>query len=498
MRLAGGAAIRYQAIVMRVASPIWKAGRRAIWAGQDRTLREARLRDALRSARDPVLGVDVISGGLASSRVVEQNGSVVAEVDVDVGSAGHPARDAVAEACASAAASVSGLDEVRVRLRATGFGAALSRSQHSLRSVRCAIGIASCKGGVGKSTVAWQLARAFWRRGGRVGLVDADVHGPSLPSLLGKPEARQLPSPAGGGLALPVHAEATGVFRLASVGFISEPTSEPAALRGPLAGRVATQLVHMTDWGELDYLLVDLPPGIGDVPLAVLRDVPLDGVIVVTTPSRLAGADVERGLGLIDQFRVPTIALAENMAFLDCPSCGDRHRVFGNHETRTRLAARLGLQENACFQLPFSLHVRDANEGGTTSSHHDEIIDNTFASLAEHIATYLLRAHYADRDRTFDATFDPARQAIVLRCFLGDAATEHHLPISALRAPVRDPTPTRQKRSASTETPTRLFLLGKRALSIDWSSGKKNDVYPLELLLELAKGQQQPPSQAPG
>lgn len=457
-------------------APVMHAvGRRLVWGQAARSLEE-RLGDALRSVQDPVLGVDVERGGLASWSVEERRGRRVAAIKVDVGSAAHPCRNEVAEGVAAAVAGVTGLAEVEIGLVASGFGRSTSARHAGLRSVRSALAVTSCKGGVGKSTVAWQLARTLWRRGGRVGILDADVHGPSLPTLSGLTGTLHQPSPAGGGLALPVEAEAEGVLRLASVGFVGSSV-DPSAMRGPLSGRAATQLLFTMDWGELDYLVVDLPPGIGDVPLAIFRDLPLDGALVVSTPSRVSESDVERGLGLLDHFKVPTLALVENMATFVCDGCGKRHRIFGDKPTN--LAARLGLGDDSTFELPFSLAVRDQHEAGIDHEIHD------FEPLARHCAAAILRGQYAERDSRFDASFDASRRAVIIRRFRGDEAREFIVPLDAIRGRSSTAYP-RSAAAAADPTPTRLFVLGCRAIALDWSDGTKNDVHALETLLEVA------------
>lgn len=458
--------------------------RRALSSSSSAALEE-RLLAALRSARDPVLDVDVVSGGLADCVVSEkEDGRHVGRVSLDVGSAGHPYRDDVASACATAASDVRGLSEVEVTLRASGFGASPKAQSPGLRSVRSALAVSSCKGGVGKSTVAWQLARTLWRRGGRVGVLDADVHGPSLPRLSGKVGSRHEPSPAGGGFMMPVRGEDSGVLRLASIGFIDESKSGgPSSLRGPLSSRVATQLLNTTDWGELDYLIVDLPPGIGDIPLSICRDLGLDGVVLVSTPSKLSQSDVERGLGLLKQFRIPTIALVENMSYLDCDGCGKRHHVFGDHSATDELAENVGLEsrDEMRFELPFSLAVRDSNEGDVETS----AVDDAFAPLAKHCAAHLLREQYATRNQSVTATFDRTSSSITIRIFEGEIAIQHNVPIAAILKVSENLHPVPKKPESPPPTPTRVFLIGKRAVSLDWSDGLKNDVHLLETLIGL-------------
>jgi Mrp family chromosome partitioning ATPase len=187
----------------------------------------------------------------------------------------------------------------------------------SLQHVGSLIGISSCKGGVGKSTVAVNLAFALARMGGRVGLLDADVHGPSLPSLVTLPED-SLPLLQAGDSKL-IQPPQVGGVRLMSYGYLAKGASTgrvPAAImRGPMVGQVVGQMLSGTAWGELDYLLVDLPPGTGDVQLTLSQTYGLTAAVVVTTPQRLARVDVEKGIDMFTKLGVPIAALIENMAF---------------------------------------------------------------------------------------------------------------------------------------------------------------------------------------
>lgn len=417
-----------------------------------------RIGEALRRVKDPVLNVDVVSGGLVDVSVEDRRASL----SLEVFTAAHPFRDSMAAACTQALEHLP-LDEITLTMRASGCGTVAATP--GLASVRTAIAVASCKGGVGKSTVAWQLAQSLRKLGGRVGVLDADVHGPSLPWLVGKPDARARPSPAGGGLALPV--EHAGV-RLASVGFVD--ATELAALRGPLAGRLATQLLTLTDWGELDYLVVDTPPGLGDVPISLFRELSVDAAVLVSTPSQLSKADVVRGLGLLDQFHVPVLALCRNMAYLD--HGGTRISLFG--DAPDDLIHRL--PQAQAFDIPFSLELRDSNENAR--SH----VDDAVLPMAQHLVETILRTHYAQRDLSYDASWDETQRAVVLRRFCDDDATALAVPADALLARRQHVTA-----SASPPRPTRLALVGKRALSIDWSHGLKNDIFSLDALADLAQ-----------
>ena len=197
------------------------------------------------------------------------------------------------------------------------------------------IGVTSCKGGVGKSTVAFELARRLAGRGRRVGIFDADVHGPSLPTQLGE-DKRATPTKDGWRMA-PVEA---GDMKLMSFGFIgelwdSEADIDPRGAGG--AGELAVQLLHTTDWGRLDDLIIDTPPGTGEIPRALAARAHYSGCVVVTTPSELAVADVVRGVSMLRKFNIPILGVVENMATF-ASDCGKIYRPFGDGSVNEVLA----------------------------------------------------------------------------------------------------------------------------------------------------------------
>ncbi len=193
--------------------------------------------------------------------------------------------------------------------------------------------IASGKGGVGKSTVAVNLAVALAREGARVGLLDADVYGPSMPLMLDlqgrQPRVRSIPSPVPGEKPtqrlVPLDAHGIAVM---SIGFLLDP-EKPVIWRGPMASQLIQQFINDVEWGELDYVLVDLPPGTGDIQLTLTQRLPLSGAIIVTTPQDVALADAVKGLQMFREVQVPVLGIIENMSYFACPHCGERTAIFG-------------------------------------------------------------------------------------------------------------------------------------------------------------------------
>ena len=189
-----------------------------------------------------------------------------------------------------------------------------------IAGVRNLIAVGSGKGGVGKTTVAVNLSIALARMGRKVGLLDADVYGPNVPLMMG----RNQPPTAIGERIQPL--ENYGV-KLMSMGFLS-PGDKPLVWRGPMLHSVIQQFLRGVDWGDLDYLVIDLPPGTGDVQLSLIQNAPVTGAVVVTTPSDVSLEDARKAVHMFEQVKVPILGIVENMSFLDCPHCSERIDVF--------------------------------------------------------------------------------------------------------------------------------------------------------------------------
>ncbi|MEL6263490.1 MAG: Mrp/NBP35 family ATP-binding protein [Cyanobacteria bacterium J06626_6] len=197
----------------------------------------------------------------------------------------------------------------------------------TIPKVRTTLAVSSGKGGVGKSTTAVNLAAALTKSGARVGLLDADIYGPNVPQMLGLAQADvDVIETQEGKRFKPLEAHGIQVM---SVGLLAEP-DHPLAWRGPVLHKIITQFIQEVDWGELDYLLIDLPPGTGDAQITIIQESPICGVVMVTTPQQVALSDVRRSISMFRQVGVPVLGLVENMSYLICKCCGDRTSIFGS------------------------------------------------------------------------------------------------------------------------------------------------------------------------
>jgi len=334
-----------------------------------------------------------------------------------------------------------------------------------LKHVTHFLTVYSAKGGVGKSTVAVNLAYELARMGGKVGILDADIYGPSLPTLVNPDDLVVRKSELGSGMVMPI--EHRGV-KMLSLGFVSPESGVPgsgagggaAVMRGPMAGRVVTQLLKGTDWGELDVLVIDMPPGTGDVQLTICQDLQLSGSVCVTTPSKLALADAEKGIEMFTSMGVPILAIAENMSYFDSDD-GERHHPFGKsiRESIEKLQ-RKGLQvsKSNVFQFPLSSETNYANDCGlplciSRPINASKELDS-FEQLASSVASQLFLLQHGNvqsdvegisepvsikiGDKEFDVTslhmtVDNSKQLFRIRLFSNEGATELKLDGKVLR-----------------------------------------------------------------
>jgi ATP-binding protein involved in chromosome partitioning len=315
---------------------------------------ESALLDALQRVVDPNTGKDYVSTRQLKNLKVE--GCDVA-FDVELG---YPARSQVAELrkrLVAAARAVPGVENVSANLFTKIVAHAVQRGVQLLPNVKNIVAVASGKGGVGKSTTAVNLALALAAEGASVGILDADIYGPSQPMMMGI-EGR--PESTDGKTMEPL--ENFGV-QVMSIGFLVDPDS-PMIWRGPMATQALEQLLRQTNWRELDYLVVDMPPGTGDIQLTLSQRVPLTGALIVTTPQDIALLDAKKGIRMFEKVGVPILGIVENMAVHVCQKCGHVEHIFGA-EGGKRLATEYGMDYLGA--LPLDLSIRVQADGGRPS-----------------------------------------------------------------------------------------------------------------------------------
>jgi ATP-binding protein involved in chromosome partitioning len=315
--------------------------------------------DALRAALDTYID-PYLAESLAKAKAVREVGSSAAGCQARI-VLGFPVggyQDELRAALAAHLAAAGITCPLALTLEADIVAHAVQRNLKPLGEIKNVVAVASGKGGVGKSTVAVNLALAWATQGARVGILDADIYGPSQPLMLGLDGQR--PTTLDGKHLTPL--EAHGVAAM-SIGFLID-AEQPMVWRGPMVTQALTQLLSETQWGALDYLVVDMPPGTGDIQLTLAQRVPVAGAVIVTTPQDIALADARKGLKMFEKVAVPVLGIVENMSLHVCSNCGHAEAIFGSGG-----GARMAQQYEVRLlgELPLDLRIREEADGGTPS-----------------------------------------------------------------------------------------------------------------------------------
>lgn len=353
-----------------------------------------------------------------------------------------------------------------------------------LKGVKHVIAVGSGKGGVGKSTTAINLAVALHKLGAKVGLLDADIYGPSLPKLMG---TREMPQQIGERV-IPVQVHG---IKCMSMGLLGGEA--PAVWRGPMASRALTQFLSEVDWGELDYLIVDLPPGTGDIQITLSQAIRLSGALIVMTPQGLATEIASKGLKMFQQLRVPVLGIVENMSEYVCPECGHHDPIFqrGGGET---VSKNLGLPLLQKFPIDSAL-VSDSDNGTPVNiSRPDSESARLFTELAQKMAAELSAVLSGTRqDRPVVVSVEPNAPAKVLKLGWNDGR-QSLLSFVDLRFQcpcahcVDEHSGQRKIKRESIKpdvAPGRIQTVGNYAISIHWSDGHDTGIYSYDYLNRL-------------
>jgi ATP-binding protein involved in chromosome partitioning len=340
---------------------------------------EAQIRETLAKVKYPGFSRDIVSFGLL--KAVQIAG---AEVTVQMSIATNDARipQQIKEESEAALRGVPGVGSavVRIDIHAPPQAHASAQAAVSeIEGVRHVIAVASGKGGVGKSTVAANLAAALSQTGASVGLCDCDLYGPSIALMFGTNERPMADGETGRILPINRHG-----LQLMSMGFLLDDGA-PAILRGPMVTKYTQQFLRQVDWGELDFLVLDLPPGTGDIQLTIVQTVALDGALIVTTPQEVALIDARKAASMFAKVNVPVLGLIENMSYFLCPSDGQRYNIFGEGGG-AREAERLGVP--LLGQVPIDIATRESGDRGLpiTLAEPESAVARTFVEIARRLA----------------------------------------------------------------------------------------------------------------
>jgi ATP-binding protein involved in chromosome partitioning len=338
------------------------------------SISEEQVTNALKSVKYPGFTRDIVSFGLLKSVHID-DGEVKVQIALATNDPNVPA--AIKNDAESALRGIKGVRSAKVLIDIHAPPASAGAGMGAMRipGIKHVFAVASGKGGVGKSTVAANLAVALEQTGARVGLCDCDIYGPSISLMFG---TRERPTATEENKIVPI--EQYGL-RLMSMGFLLDDTS-PAILRGPMVTRYTQQFLRQVEWGELDYLVLDLPPGTGDIQLTIVQTVALSGAIIVTTPQEVALIDARKAATMFDKVNVPVLGLIENMSYFMSPSDGKRYDIFGSgggeREARRLRVPLLG-------QIPIDIATREAGDRGIPVVNEDRQspVSTEFKRIAE-------------------------------------------------------------------------------------------------------------------
>lgn len=345
--------------------------------------------DALKGVIDPNTGRDFVSSKAVKNLTIT-DGDVAFDVEL-----GYPAKSQIPgfrKELIAAAKSVAGVANVSVNVTTNITAHAVQRGVALLPKVKNIVAVASGKGGVGKSTTAVNLALALAAEGASVGLLDADIYGPSIPMMMGI-EGR--PDSADGQTMEPM--ENYGV-QVMSIGFLVA-ADEAMIWRGPMATQALEQLLRQTNWKDLDYLIVDMPPGTGDIQLTLSQRVPMTGSVIVTTPQDIALLDAKKGIKMFEKVGVPILGIVENMAVHVCSQCGHIEHIFGADGGK-KMAAEYGMDYLGALPLDMQIRLQADSGKPTVVSDPDSDVAGLYKAVARKVALAI-----AAKNKDFSSKF---------------------------------------------------------------------------------------------
>lgn len=425
---------------------------------------------ALSNIIDPDLGRDIVTLGFIKELEIE-DGQVSLELELTTPAC--PVRDQFRDQARELISRIQGVQDVQVKLSSRKPQRTQRAEKSGLEQVDSIVAIASGKGGVGKSTVAASIAMEIARAGYRVGLLDMDIYGPSIPTLFEHHDVGL----TGDEQNMVVPEEFDGL-RVMSFGFWLGDV--PAIMRGPMVTNYVQQFLHQVNWGELDYLFLDFPPGTGDVQITITQSVQMDGAVIVTTPHVLSAADVGKAIQMFDKVNVPVLGVVENMSYFTAPDTGKSYHVFGRGAAE-RIGTHYGLP--ILGELPISPQEFG---GPTTRSPRSDAVHRTVDSMIRELGKSRAglqhpEVHY-DTDQVSltwpDGTTDTVdnrtlRASCQCALCVDEYSGEQKLEVESIPADIH---------------PRSVDTVGNYALSIEWSDGHTTGFFPYKRIRELARG----------
>jgi len=429
--------------------------------------REAVL-EALSTIIDPDFQKDIVSLGFIKDLEIE--GTAVG-FSIELTTPACPVKERFRQAAESAVSALDGVDSVAVTMTARQQRAAVDMAQSGLKGVGTIVAISSCKGGVGKSTIAAMLAAEVAARGFKVGLLDADIYGPSVPTLFDLHDVQLKATPEN--FIIP---EVSHGVSVVSFGFLVK--GDPAVMRGPMVSQLIQQLLHQVAWGELDYLFIDMPPGTGDIQLTISQAIQIHAALIVTLPHQLSLADVGKGILMFDKVSVPVLGVVENMAYFICDGCNKKHYPFGRAGA-DMLESKFGVKPVA--ELPMTDAMAGPLDGLMASGLAHDLADDVIMALGKETLGALGRPAVEFNGECITLSWADGETVSVrnhsLRAACGCAVCVDEMSGEARLDPDSIP---------DSICAMEARVVGNYAISVKWSDGHETGLYPYRAIRELA------------
>lgn len=432
---------------------------------------EKEILNILSSITDPDFNKDIVTLGFVQNIKISED---QVAFDIALTTPACPIKDEFQKQAENLVKSLPGVKSVSVRMTTLPkkSSSVTGGMPSTLKDVKSVIAVSSCKGGVGKSTMAAYLALELARRGYKVGLVDTDIHGPSVPALfdLKKVEIfqnndRQL---------IPVEIYQ---LKLMSFGFLLGES--PAVMRGPMVSQYVQQIIHGTAWGELDYLFIDMPPGTGDIQLTITQTVALSGAVIVTTRQTLSLVDVARGILMFEKVNVPLLGIIENMSYFQCDQCDKKHYIFGGSAQQS-LKEKFGL--DILSEIPILPQFTDKIRGALTNEFIRSAADNAMRALGKTNITQkqtpLLR---------FDASHIFLKWPDVPEIKVSNRALRLSCRCALCVDEMSGKVILKEANIPQNIMPNACSPLGNYAIGITWNDGHSSGIYPYATINKLAE-----------